>query len=179
MAISKLINTPITQPTWTLIGSYINSSGTSTISITGLPSGYRKFKIMAWGINGSTGSYIRMRFNNDSTNYYYTYGTAYTANSSTYQSFFNQSVTPYTAFAMQAWAATSNPRFMFLEIENPSTADHKMFTGTTKYTTSTYQVEEINGFVPITSAISSIQFWAESGTLNTAPGYGIYVYGAN
>jgi len=187
MAVSNLVTTGglsqsdlITEPVWTLLGSYASTSGTSTISITGLPSGYRKFRIMAWGISGSTGSYIRMRFNNDSSNYYYSMITAYTANSSSYQTFFNSATVPYTAFAMQAWAATANPRYLFLDINNPSsTTDFKFFTGKTIYQTSTYQTEDLYGFVPITSAISSIQFWAESGTLNTSSGtYGIYVYGA-
>jgi len=166
MAVSNLVTTGglsqsdlITEPVWTLLGSYASTSGTSTISITGLPSGYRKFRIMAWGISGSTGSYIRMR---------------------SYQTFFNSATVPYTAFAMQAWAATANPRYLFLDINNPSsTTDFKFFTGKTIYQTSTYQTEDLYGFVPITSAISSIQFWAESGTLNTSSGtYGIYVYGA-
>jgi hypothetical protein len=60
----------ITQPTWTLLGSVSTNTATASMSVTSIPTTYKKLKIYLSGLKTVANQNMQLRFNSDSGAYY-------------------------------------------------------------------------------------------------------------
>jgi hypothetical protein len=183
MAVSNLVTTGglstsdlVSTPEWTLLGSYATTSGASTISISANATGYRKLRVWVPGISGSASTVLRIQLNSNATNFYQTSTMGRYGSPATNMNYIQNL---YTAFTPQNQAFTTSQRAMLFDIENAGNTGTKIITGNCWYSAgSVSYAEDFMGSCPLGAIVTSIQFWAESGTLATGnASYGILVFG--
>jgi hypothetical protein len=187
--LSGLVTTSglITQPTYTLIGSYnINTTAVSALTISlSSPSLYRSFRIMINGFNVSSNDYPLMRLNNVSTSNIYrssyrgfdtmtTYGTNNVTQHIEYSGFFLYS----GAAAIQGTALIHG----YLDLYNVNTSERKLLFGQIGYlgtsaggNTPTHA--NISGDANISESITSIHISVGHNIYTPSSTAGIFVYG--
>ena len=67
---TAITNNAVTQTTWTLLGSVIADPGTSSITISGIPTTYKSLRVEVVGVIPSANDVLALRYNNDSTGVY-------------------------------------------------------------------------------------------------------------
>ena len=168
----------ITQPQWTLLGSTVATTAAASFSITSIPQTYRTLKIVCPQMTASATTYLLLTFNSNSGTVYNSYGfSEYTNGIAAGQS------TGATSYKMNRYNPTSTIGFE-LFVENYSSAtEYKLLRGDGTYQIGGDTHESLLGIFGSTTAITSLTFAMQSGTLTPNPvgagaiGLGIFVYG--
>lgn len=167
----------ISQPDWKLLGSYTTNSANAGFTISNLPQTYRTLKIICPRIYqpaNSTGVQVRL---NGSLSSIYNYVFKQTNNTGGIYS--DPSTMPKQFIKLPISVSSYNHAFC-LTVENySSTSDFKLFKGWTANETS--YAGEVEGYFASNTAITSIDFYADSSTINVNPsgstGLGLYIWG--
>lgn len=167
----------ISQPDWKLLGSYTTNSANAGFTISNLPQTYRTLKIICPRIYqpaNVTGVQIRL---NGSTSSIYNYVFRQTSNAGAEYS--DPSTMPKTNIRFPISMPSYNHAFC-LTVENYSSAtDFKLFKGWTANESS--YVGEVEGYFASNTAITSIDFYADTSTINVnntgSTGLGLYIWG--
>jgi hypothetical protein len=188
MAVSNLVTTGglsasdlITEPTWTLIGSYTSTVGVTTTTIGSggtIPQTYRKLRLYINDLYFATNDSICIRPNNSSTSEYVQFA-KYEQNG-----IINRLVDSNVGYWRVYQVGNASKINCVMEIDNySSTTDHKFMNYRAPgFVGSTHMHESGDGYWRNASAITSLTIFSLNGysfsnTSNIA-GVGIYLYGA-
>lgn len=167
----------ITQPDWKLLGSYTTNSANAGFTISNIPQTYKTLKIIGprfYQPSSVTGVQVRL---NGSTSNIYNY--VFTQTNNTGGLYSDPSLMPRT-FLRFALSNSSYNHAFSLTIENySSSTDYKLFKGWTA-NESNYK-GEVDGYFASNTPITSIDFYADTSTINVNPGsiagLGLHIWG--
>lgn len=171
----------ITQPSYTLIGSYFNSTFVSSININLTnPSLYRSLHVEFHDINSTENQFLYMRLNDTSSS-----ATYRSASQGFYMSGGYASVLTgreeNTSFRLTGINNTFQNKQGWIDIYNINSTERKLIKGRIGYTHNSYpyNFEDFHGDANISSSITSIQFLAAVGNVATGNSTtrGILVFG--
>jgi len=168
----------VTQPNWTQLASYTTNSANAAFSINNIPQTYKTLKIMCprfYQPASVTGMQVRL---NGSTSSIYNYLFLQTNNTGGLYS--DPSVSPRNDIRFSVSYNSYNHGFI-LTIENySSSTEYKLFKGWSGAEGN--YAGEVEGYFASTSPITSIDFYADSSTVNVNPsggaGRGLFIWGS-
>ena len=180
-------NNGATQTTWTLLGSVIADPGTSSVTISSIPTTYKSLRIEVMGVILSTTDTLALRYNGDSNGVYswyreYSYGTVSggSASSGDNQQRFN---------ATGAMRAANNRIYASTILQNYSNASErsKFWSANNMHVDSNVEsnfVRDYGTYRPASaSAVTSVTLFSISGAVLSGFGVngqsGFFIYGGN
>jgi hypothetical protein len=173
----------VTQPSYTLIGSYLNATYVSMISINLTnPSLYRSLHVEFNAITANENTYLYMRLNSESSSTAYRIAAQgmFQPGSSQYANVFTNSEVA-SGFKLTHKQYVRENKSGWIDIHNVNSTEKKVIKGRIGYTATIYGInhlwEDLHGDANISSSITSIQFYPDYSGINTYGG--IFVYGVN